>query len=268
MKCYLPRVHYLSKAEFESIGTRVTAENVPVWVDSSNTNTGPAESQLASIFVSSNLNATLVNAGLNIKDGNLNTAWSSAFGQPEATAIIDLGSVKTISALKLYWDALFFGKNYSIQISNDNANYTTVASMDNGNGGVDLYKNLQNVKGRYVKLNLSSFNLAYYRLREFEVYTSDCNCMAPLLSATKFQTSQNGQIKLFPNPTRDFVTIQSSLTGRQILSIYNAQGRLMLEKTTTDNPATLNVAALPAGTYSVIASGQQQRLVQRFIKLK
>lgn len=268
MQCYLPKVHYLSKAEFEAIGTSVNAENVPVWVDSSNVNTGPAESQLGTVFVSSNLDATLVNAGLNLKDGKLSTAWSSAFGQPVASAIIDLGSVKIISAVKLYWDLLLFGKSYTLQVSNDNVNYSTIASASNGNGGVDLYKNVQNVRGRYVKLSLSNYNLAYYRLLEFEVYTNDCNCKAPIVSSTGANPPTKGQLKVFPNPAHEVITIQSSLTGRQVITIYDMKGQLMFETNSIGGSTKIDIAALPLGTYVVLVSDPKQRVVQKFVKIR
>ena len=267
MKCYLPKVHYMTKAEFEAIGTNVTAENVPVWVDSNFTSTGVAESKLGSITVSSVLDTTSVNAGTNLNDGIVNTAWSSAFGQPLATATVDLGSVKIISAIKLYWDWIFFAKDYTIEVSNDNINYTTIATAINENGAIDLYKNLQNITGRYVKLNLTNYNVGYYRLGEFEVYTNDCDCTVPITTGIGHIDSPT-QFIIYPNPASNIINIKSDLTEKQTISFYDLQGRLMFEKSAINNNSAIDISTLPVGTYIVLLTDQKQRLVQRFIKIQ
>lgn len=268
MQCYLPKIHYMTKAEFEALGANVTAEHVPVWVDSSYLNTGAAESKLGNVSVSGVLDATAVNAGTNLNDGNVNTAWSSAFGQPVASATVDLGSVKLISAVKLYWDWVFFGKDYTIRVSNDNINFTTITAATNENGGIDLYRNLQNVSGRFVQLSLTNYNVGYYRLGEFEVYTNDCDCSAPIVSSTSSVPFMNGPFHIYPNPAHGVIHVQSNLTGRQTISIYNIQGKRMLEQNTSESNPTIEVDMLPVGTYIMVLTGQQQRFTKKFVKVE
>jgi hypothetical protein len=181
MKCYLPRIHYMSKADFEALGNNLDAEKIPVWVDSNYAKAGAAESQRsAAVVASGTLNASADNAASNVKDAKINTAWSSAFDQPNSWITLDLGAVKKISAIKLFWDYIFFAKDYSINISTDNINFTSIATATNENGQIDLYKNLRNLSARYIKLSLTRYNVAYYRLIEFEVYATDCNCTPPV----------------------------------------------------------------------------------------
>ena len=86
-------------------------------------------------------------------DGNTtSTRWDS----PEGAGVdpqwisVDLGATKTISSIDLYWDA--GALVYQIQTSNDNANWTTIYSTNNGvsYGHVTL-PNL-NGHGRYVRM--------------------------------------------------------------------------------------------------------------------
>ena len=206
MQCYLPRVHYMTVQQFQSLGNNLTAEQVPVWVDSTYTHAGPAESQLGIATATNFLDTTSVNSAANMNDGNVNTAWSSAWGQPTTSATIDLGAVKNISAVKLYWDWIFYAKDYNIRVSNDNINWTNIASATNENGQIDLYRNLSGISGRYVQLQLLNYNVGYYRLGEFEVYVSDCNCSAPITSIIDTPASSTGSF-IYPNPSSGFVQV-------------------------------------------------------------
>jgi hypothetical protein len=266
MQCYLPKIHYMTKAEFEEIGSTVTAENVPVWVDNNFLTTGVAESKLGTMTVSSVLDQTPANAGTNLNDGLVTTAWSSAFGQPLASAMVDLGSVKIISAVKLYWDWIFFAKDYTVQVSNDNVNWITIATAVGENGQIDLYKNLQNVAGRFVRINLTDFNVGYYRLGEFEVYTNDCDCTAPTTNGTT-QIPATAKFMIFPNPANNSISIESNLEGKQTIVFYDLQGKLMFEKTFENSHASIDITTLPSGTYLAVLSDQKQRLVQKFVKM-
>jgi hypothetical protein len=267
MKCYLPRVHYMTKAEFETLGNNITAETVPVWVDSSYTKAGAAESQLGTITVSSVADTLSSNAGHNLIDGNMNTFWSSLWGVPNVTAVIDLGSVKKISAIKLNWDWIFFGKDYTLKVSDNNTTWTNVATATNENGQVDIYKNLQGVSGRYVKLDLTNYNIGYYRLAEFEVFTSDCDCTAPPLGIDE-PSGENFSFSLFPNPATNVLNIQANLIGKYVIQIYNIQGKLFFEKTLTTANSAFDIMPLPVGVYFAVLVTDKQKAVRKFIRIK
>ncbi|KVD27132.1 discoidin domain-containing protein [Burkholderia ubonensis] len=86
-------------------------------------------------------------------DGNTtSTRWDS----PEGAGVdpqwisVDLGSVKTINGVDLYWDA--GALVYQIQTSSDNVNWTTIYSTSNGvSYGHVAIPNL-NGRGRYVRM--------------------------------------------------------------------------------------------------------------------
>ncbi|ETP63022.1 galactose-binding domain-containing protein [Burkholderia dolosa] len=107
-------------------------------------------------------------------DGNTSsTRWDS----PEGTGVdpqwisVDLGAVKQIRSIDLYWDAGALA--YQIQTSNDNANWTTIYSTTNGAayGHVTL-QNL-NGSGRYVRmLGTKRATQWGYSLDEMQVWGS------------------------------------------------------------------------------------------------
>lgn len=107
-------------------------------------------------------------------DGNTaSTRWDS----PEGAGVdpqwisVDLGAVKTISQIDLYWDA--GASVYQIQTSNDNVNWTTLYSTSNGvsYGHVTL-PNL-NGQGRYVRMYGTKRATQWgYSLDEMQVWGS------------------------------------------------------------------------------------------------
>ncbi|WP_169454351.1 LamG-like jellyroll fold domain-containing protein [Catelliglobosispora koreensis] len=62
-------------------------------------------------------------------DGNPQTRWSSAHTDNH-WIVVDLGSVQSIERVKLNWETAY-GKDYTIDVSTDGTNWTTVKSITN-----------------------------------------------------------------------------------------------------------------------------------------
>ncbi|ADO71455.1 glycosyl hydrolase [Stigmatella aurantiaca] len=101
-------------------------------------------------------------------DGNLSTRWSSAFSDPQYL-LLDFGSTKTFSRVKIQWEAAY-GKEYQIQTSANGTTWTTVYSTAAGDGGVDDVSGL-NASGRYLRIYGTKRATQYgYSIFEVEVY--------------------------------------------------------------------------------------------------
>jgi len=107
-------------------------------------------------------------------DGNTtSTRWDS----PEGSSVdpqwisVDLGAVKHINSIDLYWDA--GALVYQIQTSNDNANWTTLYSTSNGvSYGHASLPNL-NGQGRYIRMYGTKRATQWgYSLDEMQVWGS------------------------------------------------------------------------------------------------
>ena len=269
MKCYLPTVHYMTKAEFEALGTNVRAENVPVWVDSSYSKAGPAESQWGTVRANSVADTLAANAVSNLNDGNMTTFWSSLWGQLNVSVVVDLDSVKKISAIKLNWDWIFFGKDYSLSVSTDSINWTNIATVTNENGQVDIYKSLPNILGRYVKLDLTNYNVGYYRLAEFEVYTNNWNCPEVIQpTSVKNISNKNTEFKIYPNPAQQVLNIQIEnqefKTGTA--KIFTLVGQLAQQQFLSEKNSTINISSLSKGIYFIQVESGKNKWVKKFIK--
>lgn len=73
------------------------------------------------------------NTGDKIIDGNFDSRWESKSEDPQYFTI-ELGRNEEIGGIKIYWEAAA-AKNYTIETSIDNENWTNVFTRVNGNGG-------------------------------------------------------------------------------------------------------------------------------------
>ena len=132
---------------------------------------------MGTTFVS---NATLINLALNKTgaassgtaaaafDGNVGTRWESTYSDPQWISV-DLGASYNVSEVKLNWETAA-GKDYKIQVSADNVNWTDAYTRTGGTGGLEDLT-FTAVAGRYVRMYGTARTTTYgYSLWEFEVY--------------------------------------------------------------------------------------------------
>ncbi|MGZ3806133.1 MAG: discoidin domain-containing protein, partial [Pseudobdellovibrionaceae bacterium] len=102
-------------------------------------------------------------------DGSASSRWSSALYVDPAWITVDLGSSKQINRIILNWENAY-AQAYSIQISNDNATWTTIYSTTTGVGGTDNLTGFS-VSGRYVRMYGTVRGSQWgYSLYEMNVY--------------------------------------------------------------------------------------------------
>ena len=103
-------------------------------------------------------------------DGNLSSAWF-ATGEDNQWWAVDLGKAKKIDKVIIKWEGAF-ASGYSIQVSLDNVNFTTVFTTTTGAGG-NVTHSFDPADARYVKLLLTKKGTPWeMTFWEFEVYAS------------------------------------------------------------------------------------------------
>ncbi|SHI30787.1 glycosyl hydrolase [Pseudobutyrivibrio xylanivorans] len=106
--------------------------------------------------------------GSKLVDADGNTRWSSQY-QDNQYVIVDLGQSKSISKVRIDWEAAY-ASQYQIQISNDNSSWTTVYENYNANGS-DAVIDFNPVNARYVKIYCIKRATSYgFSIYEFEIY--------------------------------------------------------------------------------------------------
>ena len=105
----------------------------------------------------------------NAIDNNLKTRWGSAFLDPQSLTL-DLGEVKKIHQIVLFWETAC-AKEYSVEISSDNANWETVFSTKDNQGGREVIYFSQPKAARYARMTGTVRKTTWgYSLWEFQVY--------------------------------------------------------------------------------------------------
>jgi beta-glucanase (GH16 family) len=112
-------------------------------------------------------------SGVYAVDGNTSTSWRT-LKRSNLTSewiIVDLGVSTSISRVVLRWGTSFYATVYSIDVSADNVNWTTVYSTSTGNGSVDDFS-FATTSARYVRFNSTGWenNTERNWLYEFEIY--------------------------------------------------------------------------------------------------
>ncbi|WP_194767850.1 glycosyl hydrolase [Tamlana sp. I1] len=102
---------------------------------------------------------------------------------------VDLGAEYPISSMNLIWEAAF-ASGYSIQVSNNNSDWTTIETVTNGNGGTDSF-NLS-ITSRYVRILLTEKGSNYeYSLYEIEIYSNATNIALNKTAVASSQENNN-----------------------------------------------------------------------------
>jgi regulation of enolase protein 1 (concanavalin A-like superfamily) len=110
-------------------------------------------------------------------DGNTATRWESTYAIDPATLTLDLGNSYNLSRAVIRWEAAN-AANYTVQGSNNNASWTTLATRTGGTFGERTDTLTLSGNYRYVRMNgtaRSAGNTWGYSIWEMEVYglTSD-----------------------------------------------------------------------------------------------
>lgn len=122
-------------------------------------------------------------AGSYAVDGDLGTRWASEYSAAPQWIAVDLGSEKSISSIKLTWEAAY-AKSYQIQFSNDGSNWNDAYSTTTGDGGIDEI--MVSGNARHVRVYATERATPYgYSIYELEVYGGGSQPSESLLSQGK-----------------------------------------------------------------------------------
>ena len=192
-----------------------------------------------------------------VNDGSLTTRWSSAYTDIEWIRI-DLQAVYDLTGARIFWESAA-AKNFKIQVSTDDASWTTVYTTVNGDGGTDGFTFAS--AARYIRMyagdRLTEFGYSIY---EFEVFGT--------IKTGIGDTPGDKTLSLRPNPVHQWpvrVISGKRWEGRVVmLSVTRLSGETVYseEVDVTGNGAVDYLlspeAVLPPGVY-IITLGDGRR---------
>jgi hypothetical protein len=109
---------------------KVYAQGTPTSSSAASSSLAPA----APLNIAGATASTALTPAANAIDKNNGTRWESAHALDPTSLTLDLGSTKTLSSIAIDWEAAN-AANYTVQGSNDNANWTTLATRTGGTFG-------------------------------------------------------------------------------------------------------------------------------------
>ena len=131
-------------------------------------------------------------------DNNMETRWESVHGVDPQWIIVDLGEVKNINAIKIYWEGAN-AKDYSLSFSDNGIDFAGHLYYSNMSGGSrnDVIIGLD-IDCRYIKMNGTARNLTYgYSIWELEVYPNETPVLTSITVSPASATVYRGQQKTF-----------------------------------------------------------------------
>lgn len=131
-------------------------------------------------------------------DGNMGTRWQDGSNLDNASFVVDLGVVKNVNSIKIYWEGAN-AKAYNISFSTDNSSFTGELIYTNKAAGTrtDIISGLNN-DCRYIKFQGVTRQLPYgYSIWEFEVYPAVAPTLTSLVVTPTIQSIQLGSTKQF-----------------------------------------------------------------------
>jgi hypothetical protein len=127
---------------------KIYAQGAPASSSAASSSLAPAPP----LAIANAVASTALTPAANAIDNNAGTRWESAHALDPTSLTLDLGSAKTLSSIAIDWEAAN-AANYTVQGSNDNINWTNLASRTGGTFGnrTDTLTIAGNY--RYVRIN-------------------------------------------------------------------------------------------------------------------
>ncbi|HWO62599.1 MAG TPA: discoidin domain-containing protein, partial [Umezawaea sp.] len=114
-------------------------------------------------------------------DGVTTTRWASAVSADPQWLRVDLGQPSTVNRVKLDWEAAY-AKKYRVEVSDDGVGFTTIATVDNGDGRTDDLTGLSG-HGRYLRVvgttRATKYGYSLWEVRAYGTADSTGDTRAP-----------------------------------------------------------------------------------------
>ncbi|QZE14770.1 discoidin domain-containing protein [Halosquirtibacter laminarini] len=178
--------------------------------------------------------------------------------------VVDLEKVYTVFEFKMFdcgnvEDADWNSQGYTIEVSEDNINWTVVAEDVKDNSTTkDIVTN--GINARYVKYTTGGDDgHGTIRLFEFEVYGVDDLSLSS-------KNTEGVELKVYPNPATDFIEVKGISNRKVSVKVFDILGNEELFIPNYDGQK-INVKALPNGVHAVRIDDGEKVTYTKIMKL-
>lgn len=159
------------------------------------------------------------NLASHLTDGTPAKRWESLATDPQWVTV-DLGSNVTVNRVVMRWEAAS-AKNFEIQVSRDNASWSTVYATSNGPGGAQTVT-FAPTNARYLRVYMTQRNTSYaYSMYDLEVYRDDLAASAPVSTSS----IANGNLGSYLTDSTTRTRWESQSSSPQWVSVDLGQNR-------------------------------------------
>jgi hypothetical protein len=176
---------------------------------------------------------------------------------------VDLGATLSLGNCDIYW---YLGASrsykYRIEASTDDVNYTTI--VDKSTNTVNYVKSTDalNTSARYVRVTVVGSSAGWASMYDVQIFD-------PLKSANDAASNITASAVVYPNPVAngEYLTISlSNITNAESnITIYDLNGRTLLNQTISSPQVQLNTSDLIRGIYVVVIKSGSVIMTQKLI---
>ena len=99
-----------------------------------------------------------------------------------------------------------------------------------------------------------------------ETFTSGSNDLTQGFQQTKItvteieETIEDNTVRIFPNPSSDFITVSLEKIENTSLSLYDSQGKLVMKNPLLSNSSVISIQSLARGTYFILLTEEGKKI--------
>lgn len=206
------------------------------------------------------------NTAANANDGNTTgTRWSASSGTYPQWWRVDLGATYGLTTCDIYWlDGATKSYKYKIEVSTDDANYTTIVDKSTNTTAYTKSTDNLNVNARYVRVSISGASAGWASMFDVQVFGNN----TPKSGQITNEFAVENFVEVYPVPMRDYVNIRLKGDSYKRLVITDITGKVVkIENKLVENQILrIGTNDLKNGIYFLRIEGNQSTVVKKLIK--
>lgn len=196
----------------------------------------------------------------NGNDGNITTKCSAMTGDVPWTYIVNLNSFYNITGIEIYWTHPEWINRYKIEASKDSVTWNVVSDKMSSTyyGGPSEINNFTANGYKYIRMIVTGFGNGGFwaSILEFMVYGT------PAITGTV--ELQTNNVKVYPNPTSDYLRIETEKSNADI-TVLMMNGIVVYNEKAITNNSTIPVRNWIKGMYLVRIKNDNVTTVKKIV---